>query len=174
MEKTFVTNYADAPEIRKFIGRLSNPWLFRLFLLTKLPMAFLAGLRIKHIDTMTCQVSVPYKWLNQNPFKSTYFAVLSMAGEMATGVIALMAIDWIKKPIAILVVNLEADFTKKATDLSTFTFSKGNDFFEAVQKTVTTGEAVTVTAESIGTNNAGEEVARFRVTWSLKVRTQKV
>jgi hypothetical protein len=154
----------------QFMQRLLHPIWFRLFLLWKLPMAFWAGLRVVSVSTDQAQVSVPYKNLNKNPFNSTYFAVLSMAGEMATGVLGLLAIENSSSPIAILVVGLEAEFSKKATDISTFTCTDGKAFFDAVDQTTATGEAVTVTALSIGKNQAGEEVARFRVTWSLKKR----
>lgn len=154
----------------KFLQRMLHPIWFKLFLFWKLPMAFWAGLRVASVDASQAQVSVPYKRLNQNPFQSTYFAVLSMAGEMATGILGLLAIENSGLPIAILVVGMEAEFSKKATDLSTFTCTEGKAFFDAVAHTAATGEAITVTALSIGKNKAGEEVARFRVTWSLKKR----
>lgn len=153
-----------------FIKRLSNRFLFKLFLFYKLPLAFIARLNIVSLNTTQAQVSIPYGWLTQNPFKSTYFAALSMAAEMSTGVLGLMAIDCAEKPISMLVVNLQADFTKKAVDLSTFTCNNGQQFFDAVAHTLATGEAVTVEALSVGTNKAGEEVARFTITWSLKLK----
>lgn len=163
-------DYAQSARVQKFIKRLLNPFLFRLFLIGKLPMGFLAGLRIKHLDMQLCSVTVPYRWLNTNPFKSTYFAVLSMAGEMSTGVAGLMAIDWSEHPVSILVVKMESVFTKKAVGISTFTCTQVGDFFEAVQRTVQTGEGVEVVAVSVGKNEAGEEVARFTVTWSLRAK----
>ena len=161
------------PRIEKFIKRLSNPFLFRLYLLAKLPLAFIARTKIVSITPQAAQTSIPYGWLNQNPFRSTYFAALSMAGEMATGVLGLMAIDNSEYPIAILVVNIQAEFAKKATDLTTFTCTDGQLFFDAVAETMQTGEAVQVKATSIGRNKAGDEVARFYVTWSLKKRKSK-
>ena len=32
-------------------------------------MGFISGMRIKALDENKCVVSVPYKWLNKNPFK---------------------------------------------------------------------------------------------------------
>ncbi len=158
------------PRATRFLARMLHPIWFRLFLFWKLPMGFWAGWRIVQANAEQAQVSVPYKRLNQNPFQSTYFAVLSMAGEMATGILGLLAIENSGLPIAILVVGLEAEFSKKATDISTFTCTDGKAFFDAVAQTSMSGEAVSVTATSIGTNKAGQEVARFRITWSLKKR----
>lgn len=159
-----------SPRAEKFLHRMTHPIWFKAFLIWKLPMAFWAGLHVVNINKEQAQISVPYKYLNKNPFNSTYFAVLSMAGEMATGILGLLAIENSQSPIAILVVGLEAQFSKKATDISTFTCTNGKDFFDAVAQTNHTGEAVIVKATSIGKNKAGDEVAQFIVTWSLKKR----
>ncbi|MFK7969236.1 MAG: thioesterase, partial [Bacteroidia bacterium] len=72
--------------------------------------------------------------------------------------------------VALLVTNLESSFSKKATETTYFTCEAGDDFFAAVAQTIKTGEPVTVTAESIGRNKAGDEIARFSITWSFKRR----
>ena len=68
----------------KFLQLINNPFKFRLFLLAKLPSAFFSGVRVLVADEKKCVVTVPYKWFSKNPFKSTYFACLSMAAEMST------------------------------------------------------------------------------------------
>ena len=82
----------------------NNPFKFRLFLLSKLPAAYIAGIRIKECNDEVCSVSVPYKWLTQNPFRSTYFACLSMAAEMSTGALA-MANVYKRKPSASMLIT---------------------------------------------------------------------
>ena len=72
-----------------FFSVIGNPLKYRLFLLRHLPAAYFSGLRIEKMDEQHCVVSVPYKWFTRNPFRSTYFACLSMAAEMSTGVLAL-------------------------------------------------------------------------------------
>jgi len=47
-------------------------WKFRLHLFSILPMGYLSGMKIKELDLEKCHVEVPYKWLNKNPFKSTF------------------------------------------------------------------------------------------------------
>jgi hypothetical protein len=76
-----VKSYKANQEIEadKFIKRIKNPFLFRLFLFIRLPMAFIAGVRVKQVDAEVCEITVPYRWINQNPFGSTYFAVMAMA-----------------------------------------------------------------------------------------------
>ena len=153
---------------RQFLKLMNNPVKVRLFLLSKIPAAFFSGVRIKNINEQECQVSVPYKWFSQNPFRSTYFACLAMAGEMSTGALA-MAHIYKKTPrVSMLVINMEASFVRRATGLTTFTCSDGERFENAITETTRTGEAVTLTARSTGRNSAGEVIAEFVITWSFK------
>lgn len=158
------------PEAANFKSKILNFFLFKFFLLLRLPMAFFARLNVSTLSDNECKVTVPYNWLNQNPFKSTYFAVLSMAAEMSTGVLGLMATHKREKNISMLVVNLEGTFIKKATELITFTCSDGEQIWNAVAKTLETGEGIVVKTTSIGINPAGEEVARFNISWSFKAK----
>src|SRR3982750_1079355 len=100
----------------EFIRSMKHPVKFRMFLFLKLPSAFLAGVRIKDINEHACSVTVPYKWLSQNPFRSTYFACLAMAAEMSTGALAMAHLYKRKPAVSMLVVKMEAEYFKKATD----------------------------------------------------------
>ncbi len=157
-------------EIAKQIKQTSNPFLFKLFLLVKLPMAFLAGVKVKTLNEDTCEITVPYCWLNQNPFRSTYFAVLAMAGEMSTGFFGMMYTINAKPSIAMLVTNLEAKFVKKATGLTTFRCEDGAKVRQAIEESVLTGEGREVTTKSVGYSESGEIESEFIITWSFKAR----
>jgi len=139
-------------------------------LLLKLPSAFFIGVRIKSLAAEKCEVTVPYKWFSQNPFRSTYFACLAMAAEMSTGVLGLMQVIERKPSVSMLVVNLEANYFKKAVDLTTFTCEDGKVLELLVDDAISTGEAKSFKAKSIGRNKAGEIVAEFYITWSFKVK----
>jgi hypothetical protein len=159
-------------QMQEFTKFVQNGFLFRLFMLGKLPMGVVAGLRVKKITAESCEVTVPYRWMNTNPFQSTYFAVLSMAAEMSTGLMSLMATYKSSPSVSMLVTHIEADFTKKATGLTTFTCNDGDKIFKAVDDAVITGEGINIQTECIGRNKAGEEECRFRVTWSFKMRAK--
>ncbi len=153
---------------------MKHPVKFRMFLFFKLPSAYFAGVRVRELDEEKCIVTVPYKWFSQNPFRSTYFACLSMAAEMTTGVLGLMQIHKRKPPVSMLVVKVESTYFKKATGRTWFICEDGPLFSQAVDETIATGEARTVTARSVGTNKDGEIVAEFFITWSFKVKSGKV
>ena len=154
-----------------FLEIVRNPVKFRLFLLTKLPSAFFSGVRIKYADENKAIVTVPYKWFSANPFKSTYFACLSMAAEMSTGVLA-MAHTWQQKPsISMLVIKSEATFLKKATGLTSFTCEDGLSIRQTIAEAVASCKAGSIKARSLGTDAEGNTVAEFIITWSFKAKT---
>ena len=161
------------PNTPAFIKIMKHPIKFRMFLFTKLPAAFFAGVRVREVDEQRCMVTVPYKWLSQNPFRSTYFACLSMAAEMSTGSLAMAHLYKINPPVSMLVVKVESEYFKKATGRTYFVCEDGELFDKAIAETIATGEARTVKAKSIGKNKEGEIVAEFYITWSFKVKSKK-
>lgn len=161
------------PGGEQFLSMTRQGWKFRLFMLKTLPAAYFSGVRVKAIDPGSAKVSVPYKWFSQNPFRSTYFACLSMAAEMSTGLLGMMQVHGRKPAVSLLVVKIEGEFLKKATDLTTFTCKDGALFAQAVEQTLATGDPVVVRSESIGVNAAGEVVAVFQVTWSFRAKMSK-
>lgn len=151
-----------------FFRLLTNPVKFRLFLLSKLPSAYFAGVRILDANASGCSVSVPFKWFTRNPFRSTYFACLAMAAEMSTGVLAMAQVYGRKPSISMLVTALDARYYKKAAGITVFTCEDGEAIRKAVETAVATGEAQTIAARSVGRDNNGETIAEFSVTWSFK------
>lgn len=157
----------------KFIEIVKSPFRFRMFLLSKLPAGFFTGLKIVGISSEKCTVSVPYKWFNKNPFRSTYFASLAMAAELSTGALAMAAVYDKKVPVSMLVTGLQAEYFKKATGKTYFTCDDGGKFIDAVQAAIDSGEGQIVQAVSNGVNEAGEPVSQFIITWSFKAKTAR-
>lgn len=155
-----------------FFRLVHSPTKFRLYLLTNLPSAFFSGLRIKHANAEECVVTIPYRWFTRNPFGSTYFACLSMAAEMSTGILAMAHVYQREPKISMLVINMEAAFTKKASGNTNFRCEDGLAIKEAVEKSIATGEGQTVRVRSVGTNAQNETVAEFFITWSFKVKSK--
>jgi len=158
------------PQFHLFKKQITNPIKYRLFMLSKLPMAYMSGLKIVSFTEQTAMIAVKFKWLNQNPFKSIYFAVLSMAAELSTGILAFGQIYKRNPSVSMLVVKLEADFYKKATGKIEFICMDGNKISEAINECIAQQKGVTIQCTSIGKNNNGEEVARFIFTWSFKAK----
>ena len=143
-------------------------------MLSKLPAAFFAGLAIEAFDESKAIVAVKQKWFNKNPFGSVYFAVLTMAAEMSTGVLCMGNIYKRNPSVSMLIVKTEASFFKKATGKILFTCLNGAAIATLVEEAIATGEARTISCQSTGRNEAGEIIAEIYCTWSFKSRsTQK-
>ncbi|MBT5288965.1 MAG: DUF4442 domain-containing protein, partial [Flavobacterium sp.] len=82
-----------------------TPKKINRFMLFKLPLAYLGGVRVASIEKETAIVNIRHKWLNQNPFKSMFWAAQGMAAEMATGVLVMRGIENIGKKVSMLVIN---------------------------------------------------------------------
>lgn len=136
-------------------------------------MGFISGLKIIELYEAKASVAVRFKWLNQNPFRSIYFAVLSMAAELSTGILAFGQIYQRKPSISMLVVKMEANFYKKAVGKIIFTCTDGNKIADAIDESIASGEGVIVQCLSVGLNEANEEVANFIFTWSFKAKDVK-
>jgi hypothetical protein len=155
-----------------FIKLIKHPIKFRLFLISKLPAALFSGVRLQYVDENRCEVTVPYKWFTKNPFRSTYFACLSMAAEMSTGILAMANVYGRKPAVSMLVLTVNGDYKKKAVGLTTFTCDQGALVKQVVEDAVTTMKPGTVTLTSTGRNEAGEVVAEFLIEWGFKVKNQ--
>lgn len=156
--------------MNEFLKVVNSPLKFRLYLFYQLPAAFFSGIRVKECTQEKCVTSVPYKWLTQNPFRSTYFASMAMAAEMSTGALALNNIYKKFPPVSMLVTKMEAVYFKKATGITFFTCEEGMNITNAVNEARTTGEGKTVTIKSSGKNKHDELIAEFLFTWSFKRR----
>jgi hypothetical protein len=147
-----------------------SPAKLNIFLLLKLPSAFLCGVRVKSISLEKCVTTVKYHWLNQNPFNSIYFAVQAMAAELTTGALILLQIKKSGKKISMLVANNKSNFSKKAKGRITFTCYQGNLIEEAIKKTVSTGSGVTFWLKSIGFDENGDQVSEMDFEWSVRLK----
>lgn len=147
-----------------------TPRKVNLFNMFKLPAAYFTGIRVKSINEKSCVVSVKHQWINQNPFKSMFWAVQGMAAELTTGALVMGKIKSSGRQISMLVLNNNATFTKKATGRIYFTCNDGEKVDDAIAKSIATGEGQTVWMQSVGKNSDGVEVSTFNFEWTLKVK----
>lgn len=155
---------------KKFAKRMTSWFWFKLFGLSKLPLSIFSGFKIIKLNDKESITAVNYKWLNKNPFRSTFWAVLGMAAELSTGAYALLATLGKNESVAVILVSTKAEFLKKATDVSTFTCEDWIAFNSVVDKAIETNESQTITSKAVGVNKDGDTIATFEFTWSFKKR----
>lgn len=136
----------------------------------KLPAAFFTGVRVKFISNTKSRTAVRFRWVNQNPFKSMFWAVQGMAAELATGVLMMQKIDDSGKNISMLVTSMNASFIKKAKGKIVFECSQGVIINETIEKAISTNEGQQILLTSIGKDEEGNVVSSFDFEWSVKVK----
>lgn len=136
----------------------------------KLPSAYISGVRVTSISDQQATAKVHHKWINQNPFRSLYWAVQGMASELVTGILVMKRIDESGKNISMLVTNQNGTFTKKATGKINFICKDGDKVKLAIDRTIATGEGQNLIMTAEGFNEENESVSKFEYEWSLKVK----
>jgi hypothetical protein len=153
-------------DAQEFIRKVTHPLYFKFGLGLKLPSALFWRLNIKSLSLEKCEVTIPYIWRTQNPFRSIYFAAMAGAAELSTGVLCQLAQAG-KGKFSMLVVDFRAEYYKKANQKITFRCEQGLELNQVIDS-LDVGDSGKLTMVSSGTNPGGEEVARFFVTWSFK------
>ena len=162
------------PNYQKDFQRLmGSPIKFRLALTKMLPLASVIGIKLKNLDQESCTLTVPYKWLNKNPFGTTYWAVMGMVSEMASGLLLLMYTHKLKPSVSTFVIGCEAKFHKRAVGITSFTCDQGLEIAQLVEETCNDFEAKEIRCIANGYSSEGELVAEFSFTWGLKARKKK-
>lgn len=137
-----------------------------------LPAAWICGVRVDSLNEDNCSVRVKHRWINQNPFKSLFWAVQGMAAEMPGGLLLQNKIKKSGHSIAMLLVGSSSVFTKKATGKILFTFDQGKDLDKLVIDAVTTKIPQTIIIKTKGVDEKGGVVSEFSFHWSIKLRSK--
>ena len=138
-------------------------------MLFKLPAAWLTGVRILSISDTKCEVKVRFKWINQNPYRSMFWAVQGMAAELTTGMLLTKSIQESNTNISMLLVGNKSNFYKKAVGKIKFICDQGETAKELINLTK---KNITHKAwlKAKGFDETGDIVSEFDFEWSCKKR----
>ncbi len=142
-----------------------------IYLLLKLPAAFFTGIRMQSISSKSAVITVKHRWINQNPFKSMFWAVQGMAAEFSTGILMSKGVRDSGEKVSMLITNINATFTKKATGKILFECHQGKTIKEVIQKAIETRESQKIILFSEGFNEERISVSKFQFEWSIKVKS---
>ncbi|MEI6864439.1 DUF4442 domain-containing protein [Flavicella sp.] len=151
-----------------------TPTILNRFVLFKIPSAYFSGVRVESITDDKTSISVRHRWINQNPFKSMYWATQGMASELATGILMMKSIYNSGKKISMLVVAQKGEFLKKAKGKIVFDCTDDGKIQTAIDKAITSGEGQELILISNGVDESGEIVSKFEYHWSIKVKDSKI
>lgn len=141
-----------------------------IMLLTQLPIAWIAGLKLHHYSSNRCAISVKLGFLNKNPFQSMFWAVQGMAAELSTGLLCIDTIKTSNHKISMLVIEQNAHFYKKAKGEIVFTCTQGLEIRKTIEEAIEKKDSKTLTLISEGIDESGDIVSRFEFVWSFKAK----
>lgn len=137
-------------------------------MLYKLPLAFLAGVRMVSFRRDSATVSMTYKWINTNPFKSMYFAAMNMGAELACGLLFYAYIQEYNPKISMLLEEFKGNYNRKVTGKVLYICQQGEEIENAVKIASESHEAQKATIKVYATDEIGTILATFHLKWSLK------
>lgn len=149
-----------------------NAQQFRKILFFKIPIAWIAGLRLKSFSNQKCEIKVKLSKFSQNPFRSMFWAVQGMAAEFTTGFMCMDQVQKSGEKISMLVLEQNGKFTKKAVGRITFVCDEGDKIKDVIQKAIDTKEGQTLKLTSRGYDEAGDMVSEFWFLWTFKVKSK--
>jgi hypothetical protein len=139
-------------------------------LITKLPIAWIAGLKLHDYSFDLCSISVKLGFLNKNPFQSMFWAVQGMAAELSTGLLCMDIIKNSNHKISMLVIEQNGHFYKKAKGKIIFTCAQAQEIRKTIEEAIETKNSKTLSLISKGIDETGDIVSSFEFVWSFKVK----
>ena len=150
-----------------------NKELFKHTITTQIPIAWIAGVRLQSWEENKVSTRIKYDFLNQNPFKSIFWAVQGMAAEFSSGLMANAKIAKTGENISMLVLGMQSKFLKKAVGKIIFTCEDGENIDKTIKEAISTKEGVLINVKSVGIDEEGDVVSEFQFTWTFKLREKK-
>lgn len=151
----------------KFRKKILNKFNFMFFSLSKLPSLFWWSVRLKSMNDKQCEVTLPFSWRTQNPFRSIYFAAQAGAAELSTGLLCMQALSGRGK-WSMYVIGFEAEYGVTAKTKVTFQCTDGHLLNDVLDRIEASGDPEKLVMVSTGLNTEGKMVSRFKITWSFK------
>lgn len=137
----------------------------------QIPIAWVAGVRLKSFTDTQAETTVRLSKMSQNPFNSMFWAVQGMAAEFCTGFMCMHKVKKSGHRISMLVVEQNAKFTKKAVGKITFICEDGEKIDQIIQEAIDTKKGKAIKLISRGYDEAGDLVSEFSFVWSFKLKS---
>ena len=147
-----------------------TPFRLNTFTFFNLPSVWWCGVRITKIEECFCEAKVKHRWINQNPFKSMFWAVQGMAAELTTGVLIMRAIKQHGLKVSMLVLNNRANFSKKARGKIIFSCNAEQKIETAFKQLISGKKTQTFWLTSKGLDQQGNVVSTFEFEWTVLLK----
>ena len=144
-------------------------WQLFLLGLFRIPIIGFIRPKLVSIDADNVCVSINLKRRTKNHLNSMYFGALAVGADIAAGIHVFYFSEKYGKKISFAFKAMNAQFLKRAESNIRFECMEGKKVENALLKSIESGERMNEMVNVIALNLAGEQVAIFEMTVSLKV-----
>jgi len=92
-----------------FRNRVIHPWMFRAYMLAKMPVLGVTGMYLTEIDTRRCEGVVPYGWGTKNLYGRIFDSAVLAAAETASLALLILHVRNQSAPLEAELRSVRAD-----------------------------------------------------------------
>lgn len=150
------------------IGKMR--WKLFLLGLVKIPLIHFVKPKLLRINEDTVEVKVRLKRRTKNHLNSMYFGALAVGADIAAGIFAFYFAEKMERKVSFAFKSMDAKFLMRAESDVIFRSTEGELVKQAMVQSEKTGGRVNQLINVSAINQRNEEVARFVMEVSVKVK----
>lgn len=151
----------------KFKNRVSNPRVFRAYMLVKAPVLGITGAALEEIDTHGARMSLPFSKRVKNLFGGMFGAAVVAGAETTSAAMLVLHIRNQQAKLTAELVRVELDVMEQvAEDLRVFAH-EGARYAEFVERAAAAGKPIEESFDVSAATRAGRVSHRLKFTWRL-------
>lgn len=151
----------------KFKNRVSNPRVFRAYMLAKAPVLGVTGAALEHIDTYGARLSLRFGRRTKSLFGTMFGAAVMAGAETTSGAMLVLHMRNQGSKLKVDLVDVHMTVVHNSAEDLTILCHEGERYAEFVQTVKASGRPATEVFEAHAVNAAGTVTHNFSLTWRL-------
>jgi hypothetical protein len=151
----------------KFKNRVSNPRVFRAYMLAKAPVLGVTGAALDHIDTYGARLSLHFGRRTKSLFGTMFGAAVLAGAETTSGAMLVLHMRNQGAKLSADLVEVQMKVLHNSTEDLTILCHEGERYADFVQAVKASGSPSTQVFEAHAVNRAGTITHTISLTWRL-------
>lgn len=150
-----------------FRNRVSNPLMFRAYMLAKMPVLGVTGATLQEITTHRCVAKLPTGRTTRNLFGQTFSAAVFAAAETASSALLVLHIRNQQANLTPEVVHVDGRFSRADLEELTLRCDDGARYADAVARAASSADPIEETFTVRVQSPTGDDLHHIDITWRL-------
>ena len=145
---------------------------WKLFLLGffKIPMIHFVRPKLMSVDDYNMVIKIPFRRRTRNHLNSMYFGALAVGADLAAGLHVYYISERLNSTLSLAFKSTSGQFLKRPESDVFFHCQSGEYIMKEIQLAKKTNERINFPVTIIAYNNENEEVAKFEMEVSIRVK----